>query len=139
MSATAANASSVSASITSSIGEQPGRVPTALVVRPVRGDPVGDDARLLLVERRVCRAVLQVLFLAGAEVGAEAPIRFARHIARGPDVGRGVEHHAPGGRGHEAALRRRDGMHHGALRRIAEERVGEPRRAGRDLRRGDGP
>ena len=53
-------------------------MPAALVLRAMRGDPLGDDARLLLVQGELLGAALEVLLLPRAEVGAEAPIGLPR-------------------------------------------------------------
>ena len=76
---------------------------------------------LLLVQGELLGAEPEVLLLAGAEVGSEAPKRLGGHVARRADVGRRIEHHAAARGRHEAALRRRDGVHHRALRGIAQE------------------
>ena len=63
--------------------QQAGGVSAALVVRAVRGNPLGDDPESSPRGGPACSARrLEVLFLAGAEVGAEAPIGLPRQVAR---------------------------------------------------------
>ena len=107
--------------------QQSRRVAAALILRAVRGDPLRDETRLLLVQGEVLGAALDVFLPAGATIGAEASVRLTRNVTCRSDIDGGVKHHAPRRRGHEAAAWRGHGTHHRALRGVAKEVAGDLR------------